>query len=123
MREARAKAIHRLIEKGSGDVDRHIQTRRLQGVDENFSLDAGTRTVLQHDRMLAAEARDVLRMPLKNLSLGPRQVVLSQAGDLFEQLASPVIVEPPAGQRFARLRQAAQDVKAKRFELPGSVRD
>ena len=112
-----AKALDRLAKKIRRNIDRRIHPRRMKRVDEDLGLDRRAGAVFEQHGAFAAQSRHLLRMAAKNRGLRPGQIIFVEAGDLLEQLRAALVVEPTAGERLLRLRQASQHIGAKRFVL------
>ena len=87
-------------QRGLAAVERHITAEPPgggQGVEHDPGLLRGSRPQLHHGvgpRTLGNH----IHFPLEDFPLPPSGVVVGQAGDLVEELAAPVVVEPLGGQ-------------------------
>src|SRR5271154_134182 len=117
MREASPDPCGRLVHKVCGDVDRNIETRHPERIDQNLGLEARTSAILQQDRLLAAEVRDFSGMLLKNGRFRARKIIFLKLRDRFEELAASIVVKPATWQRFLAPRKTCDDVSPERGEL------
>src|SRR5229473_1285451 len=102
-----------LAEIFARDVDRHIGGRRLERLQEDAHLAAGTAAQFHEPAMRAEMRRDRAGIFLEDRDLGAGQIVFRNLTDLLEQGRAAHIVEEFARQRLRVLSEPGEHRVAK----------
>ena len=98
------------------DVERNVASeapRRVERVEQHPGLVRRPRPQF-HERVGAGQLGDLGGRTTERRPLSLGRVVLDEAGDLVEELAAGLVVEPLGGKGFRRLRKTGADVVAQR---------
>src|SRR5229473_2201207 len=95
------------------DVDRHIGRRRLERLQEDAHLAAGTAAQFDEPAMRAEMPGNSAGIFLEDRDLGAGQIIFRNLTDLLEQGRAAHIVEEFARQRFRFVAEPGEDRVAK----------
>ena len=125
IREDFLEKICRLAQLLFRDIDGDVDCGSLECFDKNTGL--GARARPQSDQLnISSELRcDIAAISIKDVDLGPRDVILRQLANLLEQTRAPLVVEVFARQHVWIAGKTGDRVceKIRRFQRGNLLRD